>query len=167
MNISDWIQALSAVAIAFLTWFLYRITVNYANATKQMANIMSREFELRVSPLLDIRGGGGISRGWTNAVRQVTLRNIGSYGMSIEKIAFTFWPIGNEAQQLHREHFAGAHMLEAGGEWQMSLNLDVGNIPEEFRRGGNAAEHVGYRVSVSVRNAVGEERSMISSDWTM
>lgn len=167
MTVTDWVQAISALAIAVLTAFLYKITVNYAKATKRMADVMTREFELRVSPLLDIQGGGGTSRGWISAVRHVSLRNIGSYSLTVERIAFTYWPIGNEAHQRHSEDFAGVHLLEAGGEWRRDLNLPVGNIPDELRRGGNASENVGYRISVTVRNIVGEERVVHTPDWRM
>src|SRR6266851_8243580 len=55
MSLTDWIQALSAVAIVFLTGALVYLTRQYANANDRMARALERDFteRYRPSPELD------------------------------------------------------------------------------------------------------------------
>ncbi len=54
MTVTDWIQALSAVAIACLTFFLWRITKRYTAANERMAGALERDLRERYRSFLDV-----------------------------------------------------------------------------------------------------------------
>ena len=58
-----------------------------------MAGVMTREFEIRVSPLIDVASKTRSIDGWTKSSLLVTLRNLGELPVTITRGVVTFWVI--------------------------------------------------------------------------
>lgn len=69
---------MSAISIIILTAALVVVTWWYARHTKRIAEIMTKDYETRISPLLDVRQGGG-TRGFPEAKTSLLVKNLGSY----------------------------------------------------------------------------------------
>jgi len=83
-----------ATLLLVLVTFLYMLhTKRLADETKKMANIMVREFELKVSPIVEINfsrshGSGGFSYG-------LKIVNRGFFPVYLEEIILDWWYINN------------------------------------------------------------------------
>jgi hypothetical protein len=102
MSCDQLIQIIFSGALVLATGTLAFITHGYMKATRRMANsmevqsrIMQREFELRVSPLLDIHSGIS-STSHESGEYRYELFNQGDYPVYLNKIEIVFWHKTNQ-----------------------------------------------------------------------
>jgi len=95
--LTDWIQALSALAMVLLTFGLVLfsitlagITLGYAKHTKRMADVMVKEYEAKIAPLVD-----GPFYSWMHGPEEakclLKLGNIGQTPFMVKDCEITSW----------------------------------------------------------------------------
>jgi hypothetical protein len=88
--VANWALVMTTMVLALITFFYMRHTRRLADETKRMANIMVREFELRVTPFLVID-----PLSWTRSGDFKTylpiLTNRGFLSVRITKVILEWW----------------------------------------------------------------------------
>ncbi len=90
MVFANWVLVIATVVLALITFFYMRHTKMLADETKRMADIMSQEFGIRVTPLLVIKrlpNNTGSTREF-----HFIVTNGGFLPVHIAKIIFEGWP---------------------------------------------------------------------------
>jgi hypothetical protein len=88
MTATNWIQALSAVAVAVLTFLLWRITKRYTAANERMAGALERDLRGRYRPFVDVSDDVVWRDRWKYSV-ETWLSNKGLSPLRISRIAVT------------------------------------------------------------------------------
>jgi len=97
MNTTQWIQIIASAAIVILTGGLVWVTWRYAKSTKKMAEsmetqskIMQREFELKVSPLVNILSQHSLT-GVEKGEYHFLVENNGDMPVYLKQVETVFW----------------------------------------------------------------------------
>jgi len=100
-SVTDWIQAASAVfqaasavAVVLMTAALVWVTRQYANSTKQMADVMAQDFETRNKPLMDLVIGRGRRSSTEGFELHVVVSNFGFQLVTLHSLEFDWWLLG-------------------------------------------------------------------------
>jgi len=89
MAFASWALVMATIVLAIITYCYMRHTKKLADETKKMADIMVKDFEVKVTPLIDMKVRRLHStRGFENTI---TLLNQGFYPIRIHKIVMKWW----------------------------------------------------------------------------
>jgi len=89
MKFDQLVQVVFSGALVLATGGLVWVTLVYARATKRMADVMQKEFELRVAPLVE--PSIYIHRDALDPMASITVENIGSYPVYFSHIYYRWW----------------------------------------------------------------------------
>ena len=165
ITITDRIQAVSAFLIMILTAVLAWITRQYASDTKRMADVMSREFEARMGPMIHFEVARTRSyRGWTPTKREFFIKNVGHFPVTIERIYITFWPQEYEKAKHTEECCRDVLSLGPGQKHPtpIPVELSLDKIPEKYRKGNSPKGNVVFKLHAEVQNVFGEKKPVSS-----
>jgi hypothetical protein len=158
------VQALTAVAMVGLTWALARATRKYAKASERMTEVMAREFELRVAPLLEFEFKNKWSgSGWVTANVPMTVRNIGTYPAEVARAWLEFRVVGSFLS----EPMDLAVRLEHGRSFDFDLVVPLSRIPAKDQSGATPRKNVEFRVGYVVKGVTGAEVTSWSKSFLM
>ena len=90
MVFANWALVIATMVLALITFFYMRHTKRLADDTKRMADIMVREFELKVVPIIDIQIGSRMHSSQGFGI-QVKIFNRGFYPVRTGKILMRWW----------------------------------------------------------------------------
>ena len=156
--ITNWIQALSALAVAVLTFKLMGVTRRYTDETKRMADVMVQEFEYRFSPLLGFEiGAMRQGSGWEWSQVPLVIRNVGGHAATLTEGVAEYWVDGDptvHTQPLQETNFT----LLPTDTRQMNLRMGLTQIPAAHRVGVTASGRLHYRVRFKVAGLTGQSR---------
>ncbi len=122
MTTTDWIQALSAVAIVILTGALVWVTLKYVNHTKRMANIMAQEFETKIRPLLEIENVHSDHREGGYLIK-FYLSNYGVLPIKLDRLQLVWW-FSDQDSKVYKKDFPFRKTIGAQQK-SVSVNLDL------------------------------------------
>lgn len=102
-SVTDWIQAASAFVVALWTAALVWVTRQYARSTKQMADVMARDYETRNSPLVDLIIG--YKQHSTEGFKiQVLVSNFGFQPVTLHSLKFDWW-LSDQSDKVSSKEF--------------------------------------------------------------
>lgn len=122
MIMANWALVVLTLGLLIVTIIYAVYTRKLADDTKRMADIMVREFELKVAPIIDIRLGTR-SHSSEGFQIQCLLSNLGSYPVRPNKIVMKWW---------YKMDLTRSHLIEI----KLDKSLDKGNpitVPIKIR----------------------------------
>ena len=124
------IGLITSISLFIATAILAGITFFYMQHTKKMANIMTREFELKYSPVFDVdyrkKGCAGYKGGF-----DIVVRNHGTLPIIFERILYLTWPTINPEKAGKSYELIQPHKtLEKGEFHRVRINVDIQDNPE-------------------------------------
>jgi hypothetical protein len=148
-----------------LTWALARATSKYAKASERMTEVMAREFELRVAPLLEFEFRNMWSgNGWVTATVPMTVRNVGIYPAEIVRAWLEFHVAG---PFLSEPMSNLAVTLDHGRSFDFELVVPLSRIPVKDQSGATPRKNVQFRVGYVVKGVTGAEVTSCSKSFLM
>jgi hypothetical protein len=164
-TLTNWVQALSALAVAVLTFKLVQATRRYTRETQRMADVMVHEFEFRVSPLLAFEiGETRQGSGWEWSQVPLVIRNVGRQAATVTEGVAEYWVDGDptvRTQPLLETNFT----LVPADTRQMNLRMGLTQIPHAHRVGATASGRLHYRVRYNVVGLTGQSIEGTSQDF--
>jgi len=90
MVFANWALVIVTMVLALITFFYMRHTKRMAYETKRMADVMVRDYETRIMPLLDIqvKGPSHSSQGFEIPI---TISNLGNDPIKVKKLVMKWW----------------------------------------------------------------------------
>lgn len=142
METAQWILIVFSGALALATAILACITNKYMKATKKMADVMQREFELRVAPFIEPEIY--VHKDALDPMVSITIKNMGSYPVYFSHIFFRWWHREKPADISKNEIQHVEKWLEKEGGCEkrnvrFSFSLLEGfSTPEDVKKNGMA-----------------------------
>jgi len=166
--VTNWIQALSAVATVVLTYGLMRVSLRYTRETRRMADVMARDLEIRVAPLLDFElYEPRVVNGWESAKVPVVIRNLGTHSAEIVSAALEFRVTPGAADFMSEPLPSAQLAVEPGHPRRFDVLLPLSKISPADRQGPNAGGRVVFQVSYTARGVTGEKVAGRSQEFRL
>lgn len=154
----DWIQQYSTLAVVLLTIVLILITWKYARDTKRMADIMAKDYELRIRPLIDIGGSGVHFEGWDRIETRRLISNKGYLSVTAHEISVEWW-LKNNPENKFKKAIEKDITIHKDSDHQVQITLTKSDLEEsredlkseKYAEGPN--KHIGMEIVVRYSGA--------------
>lgn len=171
MLVAAYVQASCAVATVVVTVLLAVITGRYARDSKRMADVMAKDFELRIAPLVDIERGGTHAvqsvTGWNAASLPMKVRNLGSHPAVISSAELEFRAVHDDCP-IHRVPAQWAvGTVEPGSPREFVADFPLSRVDVRHQVGPNAGGRVLFRIRYRVRGVTGVEVESCSPEFRL
>jgi hypothetical protein len=161
MVVAAVVQAVSTVVLAFITW-------GYVRASKRMADVVVRDHEVKVSPLLDFDLDNMVQvTSWEHAKVRLVITNTGVNTATITTATLEFWSIpGGTLQSAPLPTLEVA--VEPGHPKSQDATIPLQRIPENERPEQLAGtKRITFRVRYKVRGVTGSEVQGLSREFSL
>lgn len=115
---------ISIDAMVIVTALLFLATALYTYATLRLTSITSREYKLRIRPLLSFQPLNISSTDWTSMEVEQELTNIGLSYVRIESALLHWWPyMMKDMQRNLKSNVAMPHYLAPGSRLKLRFTI--------------------------------------------
>jgi hypothetical protein len=142
METAQWIQIVFSGALFLATVGLVIVTIIYARATKKMADVMQKEFELRVAPLIEPEIY--VHKDALDPMASIAVKNVGSYPVYFSHIFYRWWHrekpadiFKNDIQHVEKWVVKEREFEKRNVKFSFSL-LEGFSTPEDVKKNGMA-----------------------------
>ncbi len=150
MNILEWIIENPNLLLFFVTLIYVIITFKYMIATRRMANtlkeeseIMKKEFNIKMRPLVKISVSVYKYGGYVGTIK-IRILNYGFFPIILDRFIYSYWPIENPRDRVNEvKEYSLPIKVDDGKE--LKVTIDYGDNPN-LREYGEIHNnfHTGY-----------------------
>lgn len=148
---ANWAVVILTLGLVIVTFWYMRHTKRLADDTKRMADIMARDYEDKVAPLIDVevRSASHYTGGFEIPC---FISNLGEYPVRAKKLVMEWWYRKKPSQRRRVERALDDKLLKRGEPIPVEMHLDddvIKNdeIPETLEREGY---NLGILVAASI-----------------